>query len=105
MKISNWLKNYIKDRGGVMNVTIRTAIGGWWTAYKTPSGLMGMPEALENFEEFDIDDIKIYIERSILSKYVIDNEILMVIEGYGRFKLENVYDSLVRWIEINNLIE
>ncbi|MBB6215060.1 hypothetical protein HNQ80_001149 [Anaerosolibacter carboniphilus] len=55
-----------------------------------------MPKAPESFEEFNIDDVKIYVERSILSKYVIDNEILMVIEGYGRFKLENIYDSLAR---------
>jgi hypothetical protein len=60
---------------------------------------MGTPESLEDFEEFVVEDVKIYIGKDILGKYVIDNEILIVIEGIGRFKLENIYDRAVEGIK------
>ncbi|WP_300302303.1 hypothetical protein [Anaerosolibacter sp.] len=53
---------------------------------------MGKPESLVGFEVFITEDVEIYIEKIILDKYVIDNEILMAIEGIGRFKLENIKD-------------
>ncbi len=56
---------------------------------------MGTPESLEDFEAFIVEDIKIYIGKDTLDKYVIDNEILIVIEGIGRFKLENIEDQNV----------
>lgn len=57
--------------------------------------MMGKPESLVDFEVFITEDVEIYIEKSILDKYVIDDEILMVIEGIGRFKLENIEDRKV----------
>ncbi|AOT69238.1 hypothetical protein [Geosporobacter ferrireducens] len=48
---------------------------------------MGEPENQENFEVFEIEDVKLYIEKSILEDYVQKNVLLINIEGAGRYPL------------------
>lgn len=86
--ISPWLYNYIKDRGGIMNVTVRPTFFGWWNIAMSPSGLMGKPENEEDFEKFIVDDIVIYIDKGVFREYIKDNKLLITIEGYGRYTLE-----------------
>ncbi|WP_176758803.1 hypothetical protein [Alkaliphilus peptidifermentans] len=49
---------------------------------------MGKPEALEEYAEFKVEDITLYILKSILQSYVKKNTLLISIEGYGKFEFE-----------------
>lgn len=71
-----------------MTVSVRMTIDGWWSAYNAPSGLVGKPEALEEYAEFKVEDITLYILKSILQSYVKKNTLLISIEGYGKFEFE-----------------
>jgi len=46
---------------------------------------MGKPEFEENYEVFQVEDVVIYVARHLLSEYVKNNEMLINLEGYGRF--------------------
>lgn len=48
---------------------------------------MGEPKNLESFELFEIEDVKLYIEKTILEDYVQNNVLLINIEGFGRYQL------------------
>ena len=70
-----------------MYVTTRITIGGWWTAYYAPSGLMEKPKDTYEYEEFIIDDVKLFIEKKTFEEYIRKNELLISVEGYGRYWL------------------
>jgi hypothetical protein len=46
---------------------------------------MGKPKYEENYEVFQVDDVMIYVNRSLLKAYVKDKVMLINLEGYGRF--------------------
>ena len=48
---------------------------------------MGEPDHLDSFELFEIEDIKLYVEKGILEDYVQKNILLINIEGCGRYQL------------------
>ena len=51
---------------------------------------MGKPENSQDFEEVQVDDISIFIEKKVFEEYVKDNKLLITVEGYGRYVLEFV---------------
>jgi len=51
---------------------------------------MGKPDKSQNFEEVQVDDVSILIEKKIFEEYVKDNKLLITVEGYGRYVLELV---------------
>lgn len=86
--VTPWLYNYIKQRGDAMNVTLRITIHGWWMAFEAPSGLMGKPESVDDFEAFVIDDVILYISKNVLENNLKNNILNIYIEGYGRYLME-----------------
>lgn len=52
-----------------------------------PSGLMGIPKEIENFEAFEANDITVYVAKDILQTEVKENSLDFYIEGYGKHKL------------------
>ena len=48
---------------------------------------MGEPEQLDRFDVFEIEEIKLYVEKEIIDNYVHKNVLLINIEGYGRYQL------------------
>lgn len=87
-KISPWLINYIKKRGGNLYVTLRMSVAGWWSAYKCPTGLIGKPDDLKCFDEFVNEDVHLFIDKDVLSQYSRNHLLLINIEGYGRYRFE-----------------
>lgn len=51
---------------------------------------MGKPEKSENFEEIQVDDISIFVEKNVLEEYAEADKLLITVEGYGRYLLEFV---------------
>lgn len=59
-------------------------------ASEEPSGLMGKPEAVERFTEFEVQDIIVYVDNDVLEEYLAKNKLLINIEGYGLHEFEAV---------------
>ncbi|MDF2591452.1 MAG: hypothetical protein K0S75_918 [Clostridia bacterium] len=57
-------------------------------AFEAPSGLMGIPEHVEDFEAFIVEDIILYIANNVLEKNLKNNLLNIYIEGYGRYEVE-----------------
>lgn len=57
-------------------------------AFEAPSGLMGKPECIEDFEAFEVEDIVLYINKSVMANNLKNNLLDIYIEGYGRYKVE-----------------
>jgi hypothetical protein len=57
-------------------------------AFEAPSGLMGIPEYVEDFEAFIVDDIILYIAKNVLEKNLKNNLLNIYVEGYGRYEVE-----------------
>jgi len=57
-------------------------------ANEEPSGLMGKPEVIERFTEFEVQDIVLYVDNDVLDEYLGKNKLLINIEGYGLHEFE-----------------
>jgi hypothetical protein len=57
-------------------------------AFEAPSGLMGKPESIDEFEEFTVEDIKLYIAKEVLERNLKKNMLYIYVEGYGRYEIE-----------------
>ena len=57
-------------------------------AFDAPSGLMGKPVSIEDFEAFDVEDIILYIAKDVLEKNLKNNNLNIYIEGYGRYEMK-----------------
>lgn len=55
---------------------------------------MGKPESTDSYEEFSVENIRIYILKSILLEYVKKNVLIINIEGYGRFRFNIIQDEI-----------
>ena len=84
---SDWLKNYIRKFGGIMNIDLRYIMDGWWKAYEGLAGLMEIPDDKDNFIEIKVDDLKIFINKKQLDEYKEDGEILFNVHNYGQFNI------------------
>jgi hypothetical protein len=57
-------------------------------AFEAPSGLIGKPESVDDFEAFMVDNITLYISRSVLENNLKNNILNIYIEGYGRYEMK-----------------
>jgi hypothetical protein len=57
-------------------------------AFEAPSGLIGKPESVDDFEVFMVDNITLYISRSVLENNLKNNILNIYIEGYGRYEMK-----------------
>ena len=48
---------------------------------------MEKPKDTYEYEEFIIDDVKLFIEKKTFEEYIRKNELLISVEGYGRYWL------------------
>ena len=88
MKLSDKLKEYIRKHGNIISIGIFYQIQGWWHAIESLSGRMVFPENKNLFKEFDIEDMKIFVEKKLLDEKNRVIEFLMVSEGYYEICLE-----------------
>jgi hypothetical protein len=57
-------------------------------AYKGPAGLMEKPDKPEDFVYLPADDgIELYIARDIWEQWDRSTELIVSVQGYGRFRL------------------
>lgn len=57
-------------------------------AFEAPSGLIGKPESVDQFEAFMVENITLYISRSVLESNLKNNILNIYIEGYGRYEVK-----------------
>lgn len=85
---SKYLKEKIRESGGIMNIAIRYVCVGWWQIFKHPSGLMSAVEDVENHVEVKIDDLTIFIHQEVFKN--IDrkkNELFFRVQDLGSYTL------------------
>jgi hypothetical protein len=57
-------------------------------AFEAPSGLIGKPESVDDFEAFMVENITLYISRKVLENNLKNNILNIYIEGYGRYEMK-----------------
>ena len=57
-------------------------------AFEAPSGLVGKPENTDDFEIFEIEDIRLFISKNVLENNLKKNLLYIYVEGYGRYLVE-----------------
>jgi hypothetical protein len=57
-------------------------------AFEAPSGLIGKPESVDDFEAFMVENITLYISRSVIENNLKNNKLNIYIEGYGRYEIK-----------------
>lgn len=57
-------------------------------AFTAPSGLMGKPDNMDGYEEFQVEEITMYIAKDVLENNLKNNILHIYIEGYGRYQFD-----------------
>ena len=57
-------------------------------SFEAPSGLVGKPESPDDFETFEIEDLRLFISKNVLENNLKKILLYIYVEGYGRYLVE-----------------
>ena len=68
IKLSEFLVDFISERGGVMSVFNSATVIGWWRGIKGPIGRIGKPINNREYVSFKTNGVELYIEKVLVDK-------------------------------------
>ena len=91
IKLSDFLIDFILERGGVMSVFNGATVIGWWRGVRGPIGRIGKPINNLQYVFFETNGIELYIEKELVDKASENDERINVLMGdYG---IRSIYIS------------
>ena len=84
IQLSDFLVDFISERGGVMSVFNSATVIGWWRGIKGPIGRIGKPINNREYVFFETNGIELYIEKELVDKASENDGRIKVLMGdYG----------------------
>lgn len=68
IQLSDFLIDFISERGGVMSVFNSATVIGWWRGIKGPIGRIGRPVNNREYVFLEANGIELYIEKELIDK-------------------------------------
>jgi hypothetical protein len=97
LQLSDFLVDFISERGGVMSVFNSATVIGWWRAIKGPIGRIGKPVNNREYVFFEANGIELYIEKELVEKvFENDGRINVLMGDYG-IRSIYFYDTGAKW--------
>lgn len=93
IKLSDFLVNFILERGGVMSVFNSATVIGWWRGIKGPIGRIGKPINNRQYVFFEANGIELYIEKGLVDKASENDEQINVLMGDYGIRSIYIYDT------------